>query len=113
MLNHNEIIASKFVRMNDGTVVDMNPALPVFTAVMTESSVGNGYYNLLRASGMMYTTLHLQFEALGRMIDFAEAVGADNIVPELLQMQTGINVGMRVALEGIERVSESLQNKKF
>lgn len=100
------------IRMEDGTIVDMNPDLMGMVIVLTEQSVGKEYYNLLRASAFLYQTIELQFKAIEQTIDLAESVGADGVVPALLQLQQGMHIGKRIALEGYESVAKSLQQPK-
>lgn len=108
MLTHEQILAAKFVRLPTGAVVDMNPNLPAQVVVMTEQSVGNGYYNLLRSASMLYQTVELHSIAIQKMIDACEEDGQDNLVPGLLSLLQGLDIGKQVALHGVEVVAKRL-----
>jgi len=112
MLNHEQIINAKFVRMPGGAVVDMNPFLAEQVVVMTEQSVGNGYYNLLRAASFLYQTVQLHSVAIQQMIDTCEEQGQDNLVPGLLSLLQGLDIGKQVAVVGIEEVARRLNYTK-
>ncbi len=108
MLTHEQIIAAKLVRLPCGAVVDMNPTLPEQVVVMTKQSVGEEYYNVLRASTFLYQTVELHSRAIQVMIDACEAEGYDNLVPGLLSLLQGLDIGKRVALDGVEVVAKRL-----
>lgn len=112
MLDHNAIIRSTLIQQ-DGMLIDVNKEVGVYYKVFDLENVHPEYVNLLRSSGFMYTTLQLQYEAINEMVNRLEAVGVDALTPELLNMQSGLNIAMRIALEGFEKVETSLQNKKF
>ena len=108
MLTHQQIIDAKLIRNEDGSIVDMNPALPCPIVVMTPTSVGNGYYNLLRASSFLYQTVELHSQAIQTMIDQYEAAGLDSVVPGLLSLLQGLDIGKQIARDGVEVVAKRL-----
>lgn len=111
MLTHQQIIDAKLIRNDDGTIVDMNPALSQPVAVMTLTSVGNGYYNLLRSSAFLYQTVELHSKAIQTMIDQYEAAGMDSVVPALLSLLQGLDIGKQIACDGVEVVAKRLNFK--
>lgn len=106
MLTHDQILAVKLIRAPNGAVVDMNPALPVPRLVFTDQSVAPEYYNLLRASQMMYRTIHMQQEALESLVEALEQNGIDFMTPGFVDLQVAMNIAKLTATEGIEKVAE-------
>ena len=75
---------------------------------MTPTSVGNGYYNLLRASAFLYQTVELHSQAIQAMIDVCEENGQDHVVPGLLSLLQGLDIGKQIATVGVEEVARRL-----
>lgn len=112
MLNHKQILEAKFIRNEQtGAIVDMNPAMSSPVVVMTPTSVGNGYYNLLRSAAFLYQTVELHSKAIQTMIDVYEAAGQDSVVPGLLTLLQGLDIGKQIALNGVEDVAKRLNFK--
>ena len=114
-MNHQDLAKYWLIRDDEGNVLSVNteeaePAKIVFT----EGSVAPEWYNVLRASGAMYQQLTAQYNALQDLIDLGEIVGVDEeLLSHFTNMQNGILLAQRVAIEGVEKVAVSIdaQNK--
>jgi hypothetical protein len=112
MLKHEQIMKAMLLRLEGGEVIDFDQAREQAVVVLTHQSVNTEYYNLLRASAVMYQTIQQQSDAIEAIINLAELVGADGIVAPLLQMQTGLYLAKRIALEGVEGVAKDLPQQR-
>jgi len=112
MLNHEQIMKATLLRIEDGVVIDLDQSAQELKVVFTQQSVNPEYYNLLRAAGVLYQTVEKQNEAIQAIIDLAELIGADGIVPPLLQLQSGLHLAKRIALEGVEGVAKDLPQQR-
>lgn len=115
MVTHKEIMECWLVRDENGNVLQVNTeqfAAPKL--VLTEQSVSPEWFNVLRASAVMYQQLSHQFQALQSLIDLGEIVGVnEELLSHFNNMQNGILLAQRVAIEGVEKISASIdaQNK--
>ena len=113
-MNHQDLAKYWLIRDDEGNVLSVNteeaePAKIVFT----EGSVAPEWYNVLRASGAMYQQLTAQYNALQDLIDLGEIVGVDEeLLSHFTNMQNGILLAQRVAIEGVEKVSASIDAQK-
>ena len=115
MLTHNDIMNCWLVRDENGNVLQINTeqfAAPKL--VLTEQSVAPEWFNVLRASAVMYQQLTLQYKALQALIELGETAGVnEELLSHFTNMQNGILLAQLVAIEGVEKVSASIdaQNK--
>lgn len=114
MLTHNDVMNCWLVRDEMGNVLQVNTeqfAPPKL--VLTEQSVSPEWFNVLRASAAMYQQLSHQFQALQALIDLGEIVGVnEELLSHFTNMQNGILLAQRVAIEGVEKVSASIDAQK-
>lgn len=114
MLTHNDVMNCWLVRDENGNVLQVNTeqfAAPKL--VLTEQSVSPEWFNVLRASAAMYQQLSHQFQALQALIDLGEIVGVnEELLSHFTNMQNGILLAQRVAIEGVEKVSASIDAQK-
>mgnify|MGYP000550038067 CR=1 FL=1 len=114
-MNHQDLAKYWLIRDDEGNVLSVNteeaePAKIVFT----EGSVAPEWYNVLRASGAMYQQLTAQYKALQALIELGETAGVnEELLSHFTNMQNGILLAQLVAIEGVEKVSASIdaQNK--
>ena len=114
-MNHQDLAKYWLIRDDEGNVLSVNTeeAEPV-KIVFTEGSVAPEWYNVLRASGAMYQQLTLQYKALQALIELGETAGVnEELLSHFTNMQNGILLAQLVAIEGVEKVSASIdaQNK--
>lgn len=65
------------------------------------------------ASAAMYQQLSHQFQALQALIDLGEIVGVnEELLSHFNNMQNGILLAQRVAIEGVEKVAVSIDAQK-
>ena len=114
-MEHAQIESYWLVKDETGSVLAINtrdfesPKL-----VFTEQSVAPEWFNVLRASAVMYQQLSHQFQALQSLIDLGELVGVnEQLLSHFNNMQNGILLAQRVAIEGVEKVAVAIdaQNK--
>lgn len=102
MLTHDDIMKLKLVKFPDGEIVSVDTDNKTGELVFANGTVHEEYYNLLRASAVLYQTLHFQGVALQQLVEAAEAIGADGIVPTLNQMKGPIEFALLLAEQGVE-----------
>ena len=114
-MNHQDLAKYWLIRDDEGNVLAINtqnfesPKL-----VLTEQSVAPEWFNVLRASAVMYQQLTLQYKALQALIELGETAGVnEELLSHFTKMQNGILLAQLVAIEGVEKVSASIdaQNK--
>ena len=114
MITHNEVMACWLVRDENGNVLQVNTeqfAAPKL--VLTEQSVSPEWFNVLRASAAMYQQLTHQFQALQSLIDLCELAGVNQeLLSHFTNMQNGILLAQRVAIEGVENVAVAIDAQK-
>lgn len=106
MLNHEQIMKAMLLQLEDGVVIEYDQEAGQARVVFTQQSVNADYYNLLRASAVLYQCVEQQSRAVSLMLSLAAAVNAEGIVEPLQQMQTGLMLAKRIALEGVEGVAK-------
>ena len=114
-MNHQDLAKYWLIRDDEGNVLSVNTeeAEPV-KIVFTEGSVAPEWFNVLRASAVMYQQLTLQYKALQALIELGETAGVnEELLSHFTNMQNGILLAQLVAIEGVEKVSASIdaQNK--
>lgn len=107
-LTHAEIMSLQLLRFNGGEIVATADDLKTFTIVFVKDSVNEGFYNLLRASALMYQTLQRNIEAIEALEHLADVAGAHQLSPTLLNLASGIRLAQTVATEGIEHVADQM-----
>ena len=113
-MNHQDLAKYWLIRDDEGNVLSVNteeaePAKIVFT----EGSVAPEWFNVLRASAVMYQQLSHQFQALQSLIDLGEIVGVnEELLSHFNNMQNGILLAQRVAIEGVENVAVAIDAQK-
>lgn len=114
-MNHQDLAKYWLIRDDEGNVLSVNteeaePAKIVFT----EGSVAPEWFNVMLASAVMYQQLTLQYKALQALIELGETAGVnEGLLSHFTNMQNGILLAQLVAIEGVEKVSASIdaQNK--
>lgn len=106
-MNHFDIERNCLIKGKDGNVLAMDiekAELPKI--VFTKESVAPEWYNILRASAIMYHELSNICEWLQELIDISEAAnGADDTtIKNYIQLQNSILLTQQVAREGAENV---------
>lgn len=102
MLEHDEIMKAKLVRFPDGQVVNVDTEANTGQLVFAEGSVDPNFYNLLRASPILYQTLSYERDQLNALIEASKAIGADAIIPKLEEMLAPIEFSLNIAVQGVE-----------
>ena len=114
MVTHKDVMECWLVRDEMGNVLQVNTeqfAAPKL--VLTEGSVSPEWFNVLRASAVMYQQLSHQFQALQSLIDLGEIVGVnEELLSHFNNMQNGILLAQRVAIEGVENVAVAIDAQK-
>jgi len=108
MLNHEQIMNAMLLQLEGGVVIEYEQSVEQARVVFTQHSVNPDYFNLLRASAVLYQTNQKQIEAVQAMIDLARQVGATGIIPPLEEMLTGLRLAKRIALEGVEGMANDV-----
>lgn len=108
MLNHEQIMNAMLLQLEGGVVIEYEQSVEQARVVFTQHSVNPDYFNLLRASAVLYQTNQKQIEAVQAMIDLARQVGATGIIPPLEEMMLGLTLAKRIALEGVEGMAEGV-----
>ena len=102
MLTHEQIMKLRLVRFPAGEVVSLATEDKTGELVFAEASVHPQYYNLLRASAVLYKTLHYQGVAMAQLVKAAKAIGADGIIPSFDEMRGRIEFALTLAEQGVE-----------
>ena len=114
-MQHNEIERYWLVKDETGNVLAINTQdFEAPKLVLTKQSVAPEWFNVLRASAVMYQQLTLQYKALQALIELGETAGVnEELLSHFTNMQNGILLAQLVAIEGVEKVSASIdaQNK--
>ena len=114
-MEHAQIESYWLVKDETGNVLAINTQdFEAPKIVFTEGSVAPEWFNVLRASAVMYQQLTLQYKTLQALIDLGEIVGVnEELLSHFTNMQNGILLAQLVAIEGVEKVSASIdaQNK--
>lgn len=114
-MEHSQIESYWLVKDETGNVLAINTQdFEAPKLVLTEQSVAPEWFNVLRASAVMYQQLTLQYKALQALIDLGEIVGVnDELLKQFNQMQNGVLLAQQVAREGTEKVAVAIdaQNK--
>jgi hypothetical protein len=110
-VNHEEISSYWLVKDENNNVIALNtkefeePKL-----VFTPDSVAPDWFNLLRASAVLYQQLTLQYNAIQALIELSESSGVGEMLLSNFQsMQTGILLAQQVAIKGVEDVAASIE----
>lgn len=107
MLTHDQIMQTNFV-MQDGNVFATNPDNKSLTLIFTKESVHPEFFNILRASLLLYQTSQHCATMIDGLIGLAEAAGADQIVQPMLNANATTEVVRRAAIVGIEAIIASV-----
>lgn len=114
-MEHAQIESYWLVKDETGNVLAINTQdFEAPKLVLTEGSVAPEWFNVLRASAVMYQQLTLQYKALQAFIELGETAGVnEELLSHFTNMQNGILLAQLVAIEGVEKVSASIdaQNK--
>ena len=114
-MNHQDLAKYWLIRDDEGNVLSVNTEeAEAAKIVFTEGSVAPEWFNVLRASAVMYQQLTLQYKALQALIELGETAGVnEELLSHFTNMQNGILIAQLVAIEGVEKVSASIdaQNK--
>lgn len=108
MLKHEQIMNAMLLQLEGGVVIEYEKSVEQARVVFTQHSVNPDYFNLLRASAVLYQTNQKQIEAVKAMIDLAQQVGATGIIAPLQEMMLGLTLTKRIALEGVEGIAEDV-----
>jgi len=108
MLNHDQTMNVMLLQLEGGVVIEYEQLVEQARVVFTQQSVNPDYFNLFRASAVLYQTNQAQIEAVRAMIDLAIQVGAIGIVHPLEEMMLGLTLAKKIALEGVEGIAESV-----
>jgi len=108
MLKHEQIMNAMLLQLEGGIVIEYEQSVEQARVVFTQHSVQPDYFNLLRASAVLYQTNQKQIEAVESMVALAEQVGATGIIAPLCEMLTGLRLAKQIALEGVEGIAESV-----
>ena len=103
MLTHDEIMQANFVTQ-DGHVYCTNPDNKSLTLVFTRESVHPDFFNVLRAALLLYQTSQHTSVMLDGLVQLAESVNADVLVPPLLNAGATTKVVRDAAIVGIEAI---------
>lgn len=109
MLTHDQIMKLKLTRFKNGEIVNVDTERKEGEIVFEQNSVHPEYYNLLRASGVLYGTLHYQGVALQQLIEVCKQVGATDLIPTLEQMKSPIEFALALAEHGVEAYCTDLK----
>ncbi len=114
-MEHAQIESYWLVKDETGNVLAINTQdFEAPKLVLTEGSVAPEWFNVLRASAVMYQQLTLQYKGLEALIELGETAGVnEELLSHFTNMQNGILLAQLVAIEGVEKVSASIdaQNK--
>ncbi len=113
-MQHNEIERYWLVKDEDGNVLAINTQdFEAPKLVLTEQSVAPEWFNVLRASAVMYNQLSAQYNALQDLIDVSETVTGPNnpIIRTFIELQNAILLTQQVAREGVEKVGGMLDKQ--
>lgn len=113
-MQHDEIERYWLVKDEAGNVLAINTQdFEAPKLVLTEQSVAPEWFNVLRASAVMYQQLTLQYKALQDLIDLSEtATGPNNpIIRNFIELQNAILLTQQVAREGVENVAVMLDKQ--
>lgn len=108
MLKHEQIMNAMLLQLEGGVVIEYEQSVEQARVVFTQHSVNADYFNLLRASAVLYQTNQKQIEAVEAMVALAEQVGATGIIAPLCEMLTGLRLAKEIALEGVEGIAEGV-----
>lgn len=113
-MEHTQIENYWLVKDETGNVLAINTQdFEAPKLVFTEQSVAPEWFNVLRASAVMYQQLSHQFQALQSLIDLGEIVGVnEELLSHFNNMQNGILLAQRVAIEGVEKVAVAIDAQK-
>lgn len=105
-MNHFDIERNWLIKGKDGDVLAMDIEKGDAKIVFMKESVAPEWYNILRASALMYHELSNICEGLQELIDISEAAnGADDTtIKNYIQLQNSILLTQQVAREGVENV---------
>lgn len=79
---------------------------PTFKVVFNKADVRGEWFNLLRASGLMYQQLEMQAQHLAGLIQICDKCDAKVISEELKSMLDAIRLTQRCSTEGVETCSQ-------
>lgn len=102
MLNHDQIMKAKLVRFPEDQIVNVDTEANQGELIFVKESVNPEFYNLLRSSAILYQTLSYEKEQLEALIEAANAVGAEAIVPKLEEMLAPVDFALMLAVDGVE-----------
>lgn len=108
MLKHEQIMNAMLLQLEGGVVIEYEQSVEQARVVFTQHSIDGDYFNLLRASAVLYQTNQKQIEAVRAMIDLAQQVGATGIIAPLEEMMLGLTLAKKIALEGVEGIAEGV-----
>lgn len=108
MLKHEQIMNAMLLQLEGGVVIEYEQSVEQARVVFTQHSVNPDYFNLLRASAVLYQTNQKQIEAVQAMIDLAQQVGATGIITPLEEMMLGLTLAKKIAIEGVEGIAEGV-----
>lgn len=111
-LTHNDIMSLQMLKFEGGEVVATADDLRTFTLVFANGSVHPDFYNLLRSSALLYQTIQRNIEAVEALEHLAEVAGANQLLPTLLNLMSGMKLAQTVAVEGIEFVANQMNAHK-
>lgn len=109
MLKHEQIMNAMLLQLEGGVVIEYEQSVEQARVVFTQHSINGDYFNLLRASAVLYQTNQKQIEAVEAMVALAEQVGATGIIAPLCEMLTGLRLAKQIALDGVESMAENVQ----
>ena len=112
-MEHAQIESYWLVKDETGNVLAINTQdFEAPKLVLTEQSVAPEWFNVLRASAVMYQQLTLQYKALQALIELGETAGVnEELLSYFTNMQNGILLAQLVAIKGVEKVGGMLDKQ--
>lgn len=79
--------------------------------VATSRGLNPDYRHIIQASLMMYKTLAATKIGYDKIIAYAEALGDQQLIGHILQLQAAVIVTMRCAIEGLDTIAKNSEKR--
>jgi hypothetical protein len=104
-MTHEELMRTHLFNGNNG-VYAFNSETKSVKLVFNKDCVAPEFYNVLKAAIMFYQFSHCNYAIIENLITVLESAEADSIIPALVNINASIALSHRIAIEGIENVTQ-------